>query len=82
MTDVASLLNLTLHNTNLYLNFSNQPLLACSTARTSTLRDLYKRIDEFKKGYQSGTEIVRDENGDLLADSHILNGGKITSPSY
>jgi hypothetical protein len=82
MTDVASLLNLTLHNTDLYLHFSNQLLLACNTARTSTLRDLYKRINEFKKAYQPRTEIVKDENGDLLADSHILNGERITSPSY
>jgi hypothetical protein len=82
MTDVASLLNLTLHNTNLYLNFSNQPLLACNTARTSTFRDLYKRINEFKKGSQPRTRLVKYEIGDLLADSHILNGGRITSPSY
>jgi hypothetical protein len=31
-------------------------------------------INEFKKGYQPTTKLVRDENSDLLADSHnILN---------
>jgi len=35
---------------------------------------LCKGINEFKKGYQTRTNIVRDENGDLLADSrNILN---------
>jgi hypothetical protein len=33
--------------------------------------------NEFKKGYQPRTNLVKDENGDLLADSHnILNRWK------
>jgi hypothetical protein len=36
--------------------------------------DQYKGINEFKKGYQPRTYLVKDENGDLLADPHnILN---------
>jgi hypothetical protein len=36
------------------------------------MRDLYRGIHEFKRGY-----LVKDENGDLLADSHnILNRWK------
>jgi hypothetical protein len=34
-------------------------------------------INEFKKGYQPRSNLVKDENGDLLADSHnILNRWK------
>jgi hypothetical protein len=40
-------------------------------------RDLYRGINEFKQGYQLRNNLVKDENGDLLADSHnILNGWK------
>jgi hypothetical protein len=31
---------------------------------------------QFKKGYQPRSNLVKDENGDLLADSHILNRWK------
>jgi hypothetical protein len=31
--------------------------------------DLFRGINEFKKGYQPKTYTVKDENGDLLADS-------------
>jgi len=34
------------------------------------IRDLYRDINDFKKGYQSTCNIVKDEKGDLLADSH------------
>jgi hypothetical protein len=43
------------------------------------IRDLYRGINENKNGYQSGTNIntVKDENGDLLVDTHrILNRWK------
>jgi hypothetical protein len=46
------------------------------TVRTRTLRDLHRGINEFKKGYQPRTDLVKDENGDLLADSHIFNRWK------
>jgi hypothetical protein len=37
-------------------------------------RDLYRGLNEFKKGYQPRSNLVKDENGDLLVDSHsILN---------
>jgi hypothetical protein len=45
--------------------------------RNKSIRDLYRGISEFKKGYQPRTNLVKDENGDLLADSHnILNTWK------
>jgi len=33
---------------------------------------LYRGINEFKKGYHSRTNIVKDEKGDLVADSHSI----------
>jgi hypothetical protein len=32
------------------------------------IRDLYRGITLFKKGYQPKTDLVKDERGDLLAD--------------
>jgi hypothetical protein len=38
------------------------------------IRDLYRGINEFKKGYQPRTNIIKDENGNLLADpQNVLN---------
>jgi hypothetical protein len=46
-------------------------------SKNKNIRDLYRGINYFKKGYQPRTNLVNDENGDLLADSHnILNRGK------
>jgi hypothetical protein len=41
------------------------------------IRDLYRGVNEFKRGYQPGNNLAEDENADLLADSHnILNRWK------
>jgi hypothetical protein len=46
-------------------------------SKNMNIRDLYRGINEFKKGYKPINNLVKDENGDLLADSHnILNGWK------
>jgi hypothetical protein len=43
-------------------------------SKNKNIRDLYRGIDEFKKGYQSRTNFIKDESGDLFADScKILN---------
>ncbi|PNF19973.1 hypothetical protein B7P43_G09964, partial [Cryptotermes secundus] len=43
-------------------------------SKNKNIRDLYRGINDFKKGYQPSSNLVNDENGDLLADSHdILN---------
>jgi TFIIF-interacting CTD phosphatase-like protein len=42
------------------------------TVRTRAL-DLYRAINEFKKGFKLRINLVKDENGDLFADSNILN---------
>jgi hypothetical protein len=36
-------------------------------------RDHYRGINEFKRGYQPRINLVKDENGDLLADSNNEN---------
>jgi hypothetical protein len=39
--------------------------------------DLYGEINKFERGCQARSNLVKDENGDLLADPHnILNGWK------
>jgi hypothetical protein len=43
-------------------------------SKNKHIRDLYRGINEFKRGYQPRNNFVKDENGDLLVDSHsILN---------
>jgi hypothetical protein len=46
-------------------------------SKNKNIRDLYRGINEFKSGYQPKNNLVKDENGDLIADSHnILNRWK------
>jgi hypothetical protein len=41
------------------------------------VKDLNRGINEFKRGYQPRTNVINDEIGNLLADSHdILNRWK------
>jgi hypothetical protein len=37
-------------------------------SKNKNIRDLYRGISEFKKGYQPKTNLVKDERGYLLAD--------------
>jgi hypothetical protein len=37
-------------------------------SKNTNIRDFYRGITEFKKGYQPKTNLVKDERGDLLAD--------------
>jgi hypothetical protein len=47
------------------------------TNKIKNIRDLYRGINEFKKGYQPRINIIKDENGNLLADSQrVLNRWK------
>ena len=41
-----------------------------TNSKINNIRDLYRGINDFKKGYQPRTIIVKDEKGDLVADSH------------
>ena len=46
-------------------------------------RDLYRGISDFKKGYQSRTNIVKDETGDLVTGCYsILARWRDYFPSY
>jgi hypothetical protein len=44
--------------------------------KNKNIRDLYRGVNLFKRGYQPRSNLVKDKNGDLLADSHILNRWK------
>jgi hypothetical protein len=43
-----------------------------SNSKNKNIRDLYRDINEFKKGYQPRTNLVKDERGDLVADPHKI----------
>ena len=38
-----------------------------TNSKINNIRDLYRGINDFKKGYQPRTLIVKDEKGDLFA---------------
>jgi hypothetical protein len=55
-----------------YLNDKMNEL--ATNNKNKNIRDLYRGINERKRGYQSRNNLVKDENGDLLEDFHnILN---------
>jgi hypothetical protein len=43
-----------------------------TNSKNKNIRDLYEGINDFKKGYQPRTNVVKDEKGDLVADSHSI----------
>jgi hypothetical protein len=46
-------------------------------SKNKNIRDLYRGINEFKRGYQPRNNLVKDGNGDLLVGSNnILNRWK------
>jgi hypothetical protein len=48
-----------------------------TNSKNKNIKGLYRAVNEFKRGYQPRNNLVKDENGDLLADSHnILNRWK------
>jgi hypothetical protein len=48
-----------------------------SNKKNKKIREIYKGINTFRKGYHLRTNLVRDERGELLADPHkILNTWK------
>jgi hypothetical protein len=48
-----------------------------TNSKNKNIRDVYRGINGFKRGYQPRSNLVKDENGGLLADSHnILNRWK------
>jgi hypothetical protein len=45
-----------------------------TNSKIKYVRDLYWGINDLKKGYQRRTNIVKDEQGDLVVDSHSTFG--------
>ena len=43
-----------------------------TNSKAKNVRDLYRSINDFKKGYQHKTNIVKDEKGDFLINSHSI----------
>ena len=43
-----------------------------TNSKIQNIRDLYRGISGFKKGYQPRCNIVKNEKGDLVADSHRI----------
>jgi hypothetical protein len=41
-------------------------------SKNKNVGDLHGGINSFKKGYHPRNNLVKDENGDLLADSHNI----------
>jgi len=41
-------------------------------SKIKNIRDLSRGISDFKKGYQPRTNIIKDEKGDLVVDSHSI----------
>jgi hypothetical protein len=52
----------------------NESLHEISNSKNKNIRDLYRGINYFKRGHRPRSNLAKDENGNLLADSHnILN---------
>ena len=45
-----------------------------TNSKIKNIRDLYRNINDFEYGYQLRTNIVKDEKGDLVANSHCILG--------
>ena len=43
-----------------------------TNSKIKNIRDLYRGINDFKKGYQPRTNIAKDDKGDFIADSHSI----------
>jgi hypothetical protein len=43
-----------------------------TNSKNKNIRDLYRGINDLKKGYQPRNNVVKDEKGDLFADPHSI----------
>jgi hypothetical protein len=43
-----------------------------TNSKNKNNRDLHSGINEFKRGYLTRSNLVKDENGDMLADSQNI----------
>ena len=54
------------------LNSTSKIEVLETDSKIKNIRDLYRGIKDFKKGYQPRTNIVKDDRGDLVADCHSI----------
>jgi len=47
-----------------------------TNSNIKNIRDLYRGINDFKKGYDPRTKIIKDEKGDLVIDYHLTRWRK------
>jgi uncharacterized protein YaaR (DUF327 family) len=76
-------LNNARHETSIYFRNKKREYLKdqinelTTNSKNKNIRYLYRERNEFKRGYQPRSNLVKYENGDLVADSHnILNRWK------
>jgi len=43
-----------------------------TNTKSKNIRDLHRGINDFKKGYQPKTNIVKEDKGDFVAESHRI----------
>ena len=43
-----------------------------TNSKINKVKDLYRGINDFKKGYHPRTTIIKDKKGDLVADPHSI----------
>ena len=55
------------------MKFSSEKLETNNTLKY--IRDLYSRVSDFKKGYRPRTNVVKDENGNLVTHCHSILAG-------
>ena len=46
-----------------------------TNSKIKNIRDLYRGISDFKKGYRPTTNVVKDQKGDLVADCYSTVAG-------
>jgi hypothetical protein len=66
-SNVDNLNNVRCEQKNEYLKAKSDELETNSKIKNT---DLYRDVSDFKEGYQPRTNIVKDEKGDLVTDSH------------
>jgi len=45
------------------------------TVQIKYIKDLYRGINDFRKGYQPRADILKEENGDMFTDCHSILAG-------
>ncbi|PNF17273.1 hypothetical protein B7P43_G05232 [Cryptotermes secundus] len=63
------------HNSHKFKQYLKDRIDKLATnSKNKNIRDLYRGINDFQRGYQPRSNLVKDENDDLLADSNnIMN---------